>query len=150
MVEVMIASAIILAAVLALLGVHSLYLQTALANSDTAKAAYLAEEGIEAMRYLRDDSWSAKIAPLSPSTNYAVVLSGGVWQTDTSSFYVGHFERVITVAPVARDEATGDIVSSGGADDPDTRLVVSTVSWPSRGATSTRSIATYLTNLYEE
>lgn len=146
LVEVVIASAIILTAVLTLLGVHNFYLKSALSNAETVKAVHLMEEGIEAMRYFRDDSWEAKVETLSLNTPYGLVLSGGTWQT-TSNLWVGSFTRSVTLASVQRN-ASGDIVSSGGALDPDTLLVTATVSWPSRGATTTKAMSTYLTNLY--
>lgn len=148
MVEVVIAAAIILVAVVTLLGVHNLYLKVALSSGNAAKAAYLAEEGIEAVRYLRDSSWSANIASLSLGVPYGVVFSGGNWATTTTNIYVENFQRTLVFSSVSRD-SSGDIVSSGGTLDPDTLLLVSSVSWPSSGATTTQSISTYLTNLYE-
>jgi Tfp pilus assembly protein PilV len=147
MVEVVIASSLILVAVVVLTAVHNLYLKSALSNGNSLKAAYLAEEGIEAMRYLRDDSWNANIAPLSAADSYGVSLSGSAWSTGASNKWVDGFERVVTVGNVNRD-ANGDISSSGGALDPDTRLVTVAVSWPLSGATTTRSISTYMTNLW--
>ncbi len=130
LVEVVIASAIILAAIVTLLGVHTLYLKVALANTDSVKAAFLLEEGIEETRYLRDDSWSANIA--------------GLTSTTTS---IDNFERMVTLSAVYRD-SNGDIVSSGGTLDTNTKLITSSVSWMVNGATTTKSISTYLTNLY--
>ena len=131
LVEVVIASAIILAAVLVLLGVHSLYLKVALSNSNTVKAAYLAEEGIENVRFLRDSGWTTNISNLTSTT--------------TS---VDGFVRVVTLATVRRD-ASGDIVTSGGSIDANTKLVTSSISWWSVTATTTKSISTYLTDIYD-
>ena len=131
LVEVVIASAIILAAVLVLLGVHSLYLKVALSNSNTVKAAYLAEEGIENVRFLRDSGWTTNISNLTSTT--------------TS---VDGFVRVVTLATVRRD-ASGDIVTSGGSIDLNTKLVTSSVSWWAVTATTTKSISTYLTDIYD-
>ena len=146
LVEVMIASAIILSAVMAMLGVYTLYLRVALSNGNAVKAAYLAEEGLEAVRFLRDDSWSARIVPLSNGTAYGIALSGGLWQATTTS-WVGNFERTFTLSAVSRD-TNSDIVSSGGTLDPNIRLVTASVSWTQAGATTTKSISTYLTNLH--
>ena len=131
LVEVVIASAIILAAVVALLGVHSLYLKTALENAQTVKATYLAEGGLEEIRYLRDDSWSANILNLT-----------------STATYFDNFQRTITLGAVYRDN-NDDIISSGGTLDPNTKLVTAAVSWLKAGATTTKSISTYLTNIYE-
>ncbi len=149
MVEVVIASAIILVAVVALLGVHSLYLKSALSNSNTVKGAYLAEEGIEAVRYLRDDSWSAKIATLTNGTAYGLALTGSGWVASTTATQIGEIARTFTLSSVSRDATSRDIVSSGGVVDPNTRLLTVRVSWESNGTTTTKSLSTYLTNIWQ-
>ena len=130
MVEGVIAAAIILGAVLALLGVHNLYLKTALSNGEALKAVYLAEEGIENIRFLRDVSWSTNISGLT-----------------SLSTTIDNFYRTVTLSEVNRD-ANSDIVSSGGTVDINTKLVVSSVSWWNGVSTTTKSISTYITNLY--
>lgn len=148
LVEVVIASAIILAAVMTLLGVHSLYLKASLSGVNSVKATYLAEEAIEVLRFMRSSSWSVNISPLTLNINYGLVLNSGAWQATTSNTFVENFERTVTLSAVYRD-ANSDIVSSGGTLDPDTKLIQSKVSWPSGGTTTTRTISTYLTNLYQ-
>lgn len=149
LVEVLVATSIILAFLLALLGAHSLYLKTALSNGETIKAAMLAEESLEAMRFIRDSSWDTNILPLSLDTDYSLTFNAGVWQTDDANIYVDNiFERRVRISAVYRD-VTGDITTSGGTLDPDTVLVVSNVSWLKDGATTTKSISTYLTNLFD-
>src|SRR3989344_2255522 len=70
LVEVLIATSIITVFLVALFGVHSLYLKTAFSNGDIIKAAQLAEEGLEAIKFLRNTSWESNIAPLSLDTDY--------------------------------------------------------------------------------
>lgn len=150
LVEVLIATTIILAFLLALFGAHNLYLKTAFSTGDVIKASGLAEEGLEAMRFLRDSSWDSNILPLVLDTNYGLVWNAGTWQVSTTNIWVdGAFERTVSLSAVYRD-VSGDIVSSGGTLDPDTLLVVSTVAWPSGIATTTKSISTYLTNLSDD
>ena len=115
---------------LALLGVHNLYLKTALSNGEALKAVYLAEEGIENIRFLRDVSWSTNISGLT-----------------SLSTTIDNFYRTVTLSEVNRD-ANSDIVSSGGTVDINTKLVVSSVSWWNGVSTTTKSISTYITNLY--
>jgi hypothetical protein len=148
LVEVVVACSIILVAVITLIAVHSLYLRTALANGSAVKAAYLAEEGIEAMRYLRDDSWDTKIAPLSAGVDYGVAIASGTWVVSAGANWVDGFERRVTVEDVYRD-VSGDIVSSGGILDPGTKLVVATIAWVNLGATTTKSISTYLSDIHD-
>jgi len=149
LVEVLIATSIILVFLVALLSVHSLYLRVALSNGNAIAAAYLAEEGIEAVRFLRDSSWDTNIAPLVLGTNYGVLWNGTTWATSTTNTWIDTgFARTVTFSAVYRD-TNRDIVSSGGTLDPNTRLLVSSVSWPNAGATTTKSISTYLTDILE-
>ena len=148
LIEVMIAASIVLVTVLALLAVFNLYFKTALTNGEAIKGAYLAEEGIEAIKFLRSSSWGNSIATLTPGTAYSVTFNGTTWQTATSNFWIDGFDRRITLRAVYRD-GNDDIVSSPGTLDLNTLLVTSSVSWLSVGATTTKSISTYITNLYD-
>ncbi|KKU20949.1 MAG: hypothetical protein UX31_C0024G0018 [Candidatus Nomurabacteria bacterium GW2011_GWA1_46_11] len=149
LVEVLIATSIILVFLLALFGVHNLYLKTAFSSGNVVKAVELAEESLEVMRFLRDSSWSANIATLSLDTDYYLTFGQGEWQVTTSNIWVDNiFEREIRFSAVYRD-ASGDIVPSGGVFDLGTLLVVSSVSWSSSAGTTTKSISTYLTNIFD-
>jgi len=148
LVEVVVAISIILVFLTALVGTYNVYLRVALQNSDTAKAAYLAEEGIEAIKLLRDTSWDEKIATLSTNTPYYLVFSGGTWQTSVSETYIDSlFLRSITIGDVYRDSES-DIVTSGGTLDGNAKQITVTVAWHYRGATTTKEMSTYITNLF--
>ncbi len=147
--EVLVAASIILVFLLALFGAHNLYLKAAFSSGEVIKATTLAEESLEVVRFLRNGSWDRNIAPLSLDTDYFLTFNSGIWATSTTNAFLDNlFERKIRLSAVYRD-VNGDIVSSGGTLDPDTRLVVSTVSWQLRNTTTTRSVSTYLTDLYE-
>ena len=147
LVEVLISTAIILTSVVTILGVHSLYMRTALSNGENIKVTYLAEEGLEVVRFWRNVSWGSKIETIPLNTEYGLFQSGTSWATSTNQ-YVDNFQRRISLSAVQRN-ATGDIVASGGTLDPNTLLVSSQVSWAQGGATTTKAISTYITNIYE-
>ncbi|MEK9171925.1 MAG: prepilin-type N-terminal cleavage/methylation domain-containing protein [Patescibacteria group bacterium] len=148
LVEVLIATSVILVFLLAFSSVHNLYLKTAFSNGEVIKATELAEESLEVVRFLRDSSWNTNIAPLSLDTDYYLVFEGGEWQVTTTEALIDSlFERVVTLSAVYRD-TSADIVSGGGTLDPGTLLVVSNVSWSRGGATTTKSISTYITNIF--
>ncbi len=148
MVEILIASAIILLTVLTLLGTHALYLKSALANTNSLKATYLAQEGLEAARFLRDVSWENQIEGLSLGTNYYAGLAGSAWTLSTTASNIDNFSRTLIFNQVERN-VNGDIVASGGSVDPNTKLVTATVSWSQNGSQKSVSLSTYLTNLYD-
>lgn len=93
--------------------------------AEREKALLLAEEGIEAARAMRD----ANFADLTAGTK-GIALSSNAWTFSGTSDYTDGYQRTVTIA----------------APDTDTRLATSSVSWSSRGATTTVELATTLTN----
>ena len=149
LVEAMIATSLVLALLISLFAVHNIYLRIALANSNDVKATFLAEEALEVLRFFRDASWE-NIDSLVNGTNYSLTFNLGSWATTTSNIYIDSmFERRVVLSAVYRD-GSSRIVESGGTLDPETRKITVNVSWLKRGATTTKSIATYLSNLLEE
>ena len=148
LVEVLVAAGIIMVFLTTLVSVHNTYLRSSFSNVDSVKASFLGEEGIEAVKGIRDSSWSANISPTTNGTPYYLVFAGGVWTlTTTSSQIDAKFYRKITFSAVNRD-ASNAITNSGGTLDTNVRKVNSEVSWLDRGATTTRSIDTYITNIF--
>ena len=149
LVEVIIASAIILFFLLALFTVHNTYLKMAFSSTKMVKSAYLAEEAIEVVRFTRDSSWNTNIQTLDTGVDYSLVFESGVWVATTSNIFIDDiFERRVVFSEVYRNSSS-EIVSSGGSIDPNTRMVTVTVAWKNGTATTTKSISTYLTNLYD-
>ena len=116
------------------------------AGARQTEATYLAEEALEAVRVLRNDSWSNEIAPLSNNTVYYPVKIATDWTLTTTppapinSLYT----RTIQLQAVYRD--ANDDISASGTLDPKTRKVTATVTWPERGQAKTITLDTYLTN----
>lgn len=154
--EILIGAAIIVTGILALIVAFNSFFSFALANDKNVQSAYLAEEGLEVMTFLRDGSYSKNIAPLSTSIPYYLVWNnatswnGGVssWEITTTPQYVdGVFLRQINISNVYRGES-GNIVASDGTLDPNTRLVTVTLQYFQGHATTTETMSTYLTNFY--
>ena len=153
LVEAMVGITIISFVFMGLIGAYNRFVSAALDTQPTSKATYLAEEGIEALKILRDTSWTTQIAPLGTTTTYYLTFatSTATWTaTSTASYgYVDTiFLRSFTITDLNRDATTKDIVSSGGAYDPDTKKISISVAWRNGNATSTKSIATYIANLF--
>lgn len=144
--EVAIGSAIVSVALLTLVNTYGTYVRAALDNEAVIKSAYLIEEGVEAAKLLRDASWATNLAALSADTAYYFSWDGLNWVTTETPQYIDGFFRSFTVSPVFRD-ANSDIASAGTLDQNTLKLTVS-VSWPTRGATTTKVISTYITNLF--
>lgn len=141
----------VLAVVLTILGVvGSNLLRASLDNTARVQAAYLSEEGLEVVRLMRDGGWDTNIAPYTSGSTFYLYFDGINWTaTSTNNLIDSTFEREVTLSEVRRD-GSQKIVSSGGSIDPNIKKVTVTISWNSRGATSTRSVSTYLANLFED
>lgn len=149
LVEVVVGSAIILLAIGAITATFTLFLRSEFDNVNQVQAALLAEEGIEAIRSIRDAGYTTGILPLSTSTPYYLVWNSAssTWATSTSMSLVdGQFLRKVTFANVYRN-ATDDIAATGTYDS-GTRLVTVRVSWAAPGGTTTRTLSTYIANLF--
>ena len=113
------------------------------------QSGYFLEEGIEAVKLMRDAGWTTNIATLTPGTTYYLYWNGSMWTaTTTVQVLENTYTRSFVIANVARD-ANDNIVSSGGTNDPGTKMVTLNISWMrygNKGITSD-SIQTYITNL---
>jgi len=138
---------------LALFGISATARNMVRVSADVAletQSGFLLEEGIEAMRAVRDNSW-ASIGDLSVGEEYyidtEVALITG-WLSQTPSRIDDTFTRTVVIDDVFRD-ATDDIVELGTLD-PNTKMVSVEITWSkANGLEVRRSASTLLTNLFE-
>ncbi len=131
-----------------LAGAYFYYLRNVFKLTQTIQGSYLAEEGIEAIRSMRDNGWSASFNVYVPGTTYYFEWSGSKWlATTVPTTTDGIFYRKFTVETVERN-ASDDIVASGGTVDSGTKKATVVVSWPSQNGTTTATTSTYFTNLF--
>jgi prepilin-type N-terminal cleavage/methylation domain-containing protein len=148
LVEVVVASAIIVTGVLALSEGYTRYVKFAQINEKNIQAVYLAEEGLEAMTHIRDQSW-ASIRTLSTSSPRYIYWNSTRWQTTTTPEYVDAvFLRSFTIGDVYRNGS--DQIASSGTYDPDTKYITVNVAYKQGQSTTTKTLSTYLTNIYAE
>lgn len=121
-------------------------------SQDTTRhiqSGFLLEEGIEAVKLLRDTSWTSKIATLSAGTTYYLYWTGTVWTSTTTKQVVENvFTRSFAVANVNRDAS--DNIAAAGTLDSGSKKVTFSVAWPRKGAraTTTDSAEAYIMNLF--
>ncbi len=146
MIEMIIGSAILSVSLLGISSFFEVTLKTNSATQISIKGDYLLEEGVEAVKLLRDAGYANNISALGTSTPHHLVWNGTSWATTTANVFIdGLFERSFTVTNVTRD-VNDDIAT--GVNDPDTRLITVSVAWNAHGATTTRSIATYIMDIF--
>lgn len=150
LVEVVIGTALILLSLTGLSGAYSFYLKAGLRATDSVKAVFLLEEGIEAMVLLRDSAWS-NLSSLSAGTPYFFLWNGSGWVTSLSPATIdGVFTRTVTLYPAYRRDNDKDIVASTSPEaksaDPNTKEILLRVTGPNG---LYREMRTYLSNLFE-
>jgi len=147
LIEIIIGGAIISGGILMIVNSFNIYARYAFTNQYNIQTAYLLEEGIEATRLLRDNGWNSNIRTLSTTTTYYFTFRDMRWATTTTPQYVdGRFLRSMELRDVRRNASTDDIATSGTYD-PYTKLVTVSVSYSDRGATTTRTLSTYISDL---
>lgn len=148
LVEVVIGSAVMLLVVVAVVNVYGSYISFALANQENTKANFILEEGLESVIFLRDSGWTANIATLTPGSTYYLYFNGTNWVSTTTPQYIdGNFLRSFVINNVNRD--SNDDIASSGTNDPDTKKVTVTLAYFQGHATTTKTLSTYITDLYE-
>ncbi|MDZ4284442.1 MAG: hypothetical protein U1A28_01295 [Patescibacteria group bacterium] len=120
-------------------------------TADRVEATYLAQEGIEALRFVRDSGFANIAAVPVDTTRYLLIAPASISVTATPETLSG-FERTIVVRDVYRANSGDDIVASTSPVaktlDPDTKLVEVSVY---ASTTDVRvTLGAYLTNLWLE
>jgi len=110
-------------------------------SNEIIQANRLAEEGLEAVRSIRNRDFN-----LLSAGNKGVGISSNLWNFNGTSDTAGKFTRQISITAANRD-TNGILVATGGTTDPDTWLIKSLVTWNySVGQTKQFSLDTILTN----
>ena len=113
------------------------------------EATLLAQEALDAVRSIRDESWTANIASLINGTSYYPIVENGKWRLTTTSPGVlyGKYTRSVIFDQVLRDGQ--DKISLSGTLDPGTRKVTARISWPCVAAARQVDLVTYITDFTE-
>ena len=152
LVEIIIASSVMLVVWLAVFYTFSVLTKFSARNTSSIQASMLLEEGSEALRSLRDASWSANISTLSACTSSSPCRltydqTNNVWGTTVTPILIDNkFDRTFYFSDVYRDP-TFNVVSSGGTIDVNSKKATVVVSWYQNNATTSQSLETYLFNI---
>jgi hypothetical protein len=148
-VEVIIASAIISVSMISITNVYGNFLTLSLANTEKVQSVLLLDEGVEAIKTMRNYSWSS-VASSTVGTTYYLTWQNSRWQSTTTPNTIDNkFIRTFTLSNVYRDPSTLNIVNIGGVLNNDSKIINLDVSWNYKGATSSKQISFYIFNLYE-
>lgn len=109
-------------------------------TGDKQSLTEYAQEGVEAVRSIRDNSWQEIEDAAAAAHTWGLVKdSDGYWQFSGGYDEFGVLDRYVTITPVERD-SNHEIVGTGGTTDPNTYKV--------RIAISGTGISTYILDTY--
>jgi type II secretory pathway pseudopilin PulG len=126
-------------------GVIGVSLVTSKKTKQVTVANGLAQQDIEAIKTVAQSSWVDLYCPPSgvcpgdkgTTSTYSVILNGSAWEFQsglaTSTIDGLSFGHYFYVENVNRDEG-GDIVTSGGSEDPSTQKVTVYITWSGGGS----------------
>jgi type II secretory pathway pseudopilin PulG len=115
--------------------------------TEKTQALYLAEEGLELTRFMRDNNWTYVSAIPLNTTRYLATSTGATILVSTTPEVIGSFTRSFTVQNVYRN-SNDDIVASttgGSTADTGSKYVTMMVSWGT--PTKSVSLTTILANI---
>jgi hypothetical protein len=151
LVEILIGTSIICLSLILIVNLETGISKLGFASLERVKAGMLIEEGSAAVTNIRDNSWQ-NINSLNNNTPYRLSWNqtSSSWEATTSHALIDDvFDRTITFYAVNRD-VSFDIVSSGGSLDYGTRKYVVNVSWSDESGTSTKSVTSYIHNIFNK
>jgi Tfp pilus assembly protein PilV len=146
LIEVIIASALAGGILISLLSLVQNTVEISKRSLEKTQVGYLLEEGAEAVKTIRDASWSGNIVTLSNGTPYYLLWNGTEWRTSTTPSTIDIFTRTIIFEEVSRD-SNSDIVAVGGTVDPRTRKVTVTVDWTTPKGPQSESLVFYIADI---
>ncbi|MDP3710109.1 MAG: hypothetical protein Q8R29_00070 [bacterium] len=146
LVEIIIVTAIVTTALVGFLQTEVLSIKLLRNERQNLEATLLAQETIEAVRSIRDASWTNNISPLINGTTYYPIIQNNKWVlTTTPPPLINGYTRLVILGEVRRNVL--DQISPTGTVDAGTRLVTSRVTWGSPAKQI--ELVTYLTNFQE-
>lgn len=155
LIEILIAIALVAIFLPATFYVFSISITSASQGEKFTQGYSLAQEGMEAIIYLKSQNdsfwdWVSIPANTSPGQYYQPTQGGGNWQLGTTTT-----APAVTKAPFTRKVEIGDIyrcglticaeTDSGSMIDPYSRIVTVYVSWPEKNQTEEVKLETYVT-----
>ena len=150
-IEIIIASSVILMVWIAVFYTYSVLTQFSSRNTSSVKASMLLEEGSEALRSIKDSSWTSNIEASSVCTSsnpcrLSYDMTSDLWSATTSNIMIdGKFNRTFFLSDVNRD-SNFNVVNSGGTLDLGSKKATVVVSWYQGNSTTSQNLETYLFN----
>ena len=149
--EIVVFASLLAIVFIALFNVGVIALSAVSESHKKTQAAFLLEEGVEAVKFLRVGSWS-NMPTFFIATDKCLTFNGSTYvlsvPAPNCAKIDGTFERVVHFWWVYRDENNDLAPLGSGSLDSGTLLVIVEVKWEGRQGTKTESVQFYVTNLF--
>lgn len=141
LIEIVVATAIITLALSAFLHAGATAIRLLRAEKENLEASLLAKEGLNAVRAIRDESWTL-ISVSTIGTAYYPVIENGKWKLATANpgAINGLFTRTVVFDRVYR--SSSDQIALSGTEDAGTRKATVRIAWNGK----TYQVASYFTD----
>lgn len=154
LIEIIVATAVISISLFSLTNVVQISFRVAGDTFVKTKAEFLAEEGVEAVRFLRDTSWSSEIdgrdTVIPHYLSFSTTTSMWSLSTTTPELIDGVYTRLIIFDDVYRKDSDDDIIDVNSPEsktlDGGTKKVTSRVSW--EGEDERIEFVTYMADIF--
>ena len=147
LIEVIIATSIITVSMISISIVYGNFVSLSVKNTDKIQATFLLDEGVEALKMIRYESWS-KIASSTTNVDYYLVWENNKWNSTTTQIIIDNkFIRKYKVRNAYRDNNINlyESAAQGNIDD-NSKIIDLSVSW-NNGSTTEKNISFYIFNL---
>lgn len=146
LIEILIAVSIVTATIFAFTEVATKSVRLTSKALAITQAGFLLDEGVEAVKILRDNAWT-NIGGVTNGTTYYLQFSGSAWSLTQTPQTIDAFTRTVVFSSVSRD-ASDDIATTGTVDS-NTKKVTVTVSWVDQtGSTVSKVLELYIANVF--
>lgn len=147
LVEMLVGLSILVFVVLGFVVSFNYFVRSSILGTKTVQSYFLAEEGLEAVKSMRNNSWATNINQLISGQNYYFYFNGNSWEgTTTQSKIDNIFTRKFVLENVYRN-TNGDI-SSSGVLDPGSKKINVFVSYNINDSVITKNLSMIITNIF--
>ena len=147
LVEMVVGLSVFIFIVLSFIVSFNYFIKNSILGTKTVQAYFLAEEGMEAIKSMRNDGWTTNINSLISGQEYYFYFNGSRWESTTAQSTIDNlFTRKFTLENVYRN-ISGDISSSGVLDSGSKKVNVS-VSYAVNEAVITKNLSMIITNIF--
>ncbi len=147
LVEILVAASIMLIVAGAITSSFSKYILIARSNTDSVKAVYLLDEGVEIVKIMRDMGWKQNIEPIQNNSLFRVNRKT-YSTTDSTDLIGGIFDRTFVFGEICRNENKDISECSSETVATDTRKITVNVTWNDGNGTNTKTLSTNISDLF--